>query len=867
MAGIPSGVTKSESPLENLLSDLIENLSESEKSKVLSYQEELKASKKQVLDLQRERNTREEAAESFGLSREVIEKSLKVYDESIEMTSKKFLEASKNIAGQLEGFTSSSSLSDEQISNVKAYIEMSKNTEDIQEAVEEFSKSSKEPSKMVDTFKSSVSSITDSLLNSSLGMFSVITSPLEDLLGIKVNDMIKGGFSKIFKRKEKEEDAGEFLQKKVPARADNLKRAGLIGSAAVFISESINKLLGRKGVSGEDSGLGDFAAGSLASSTVRGLGPALLKGAGIASLAGGILWGVIDGIIAVGEADNWGVSKISASLGGFFGGTGEGGDIKDAFKNAGKFAMTGAGVGMLTGGPIGALAGGLAGAVLGGVLGWIGGENIAQFFQGVGDWFKEQLANVKTWLNENTEDIELIKTSVIQIGRSLFGPLIDGFSSVFSGITFRFNSIKEILGDDELTFWQKTGSIGKEIILGIVEVPYNFVKGGLSSFFGSRWTTMSDILGDDELTVWQKIGSIGKEIIGGIVDRIVSFTDGILIGADATIKLFLNDEWDAKYEIFKTKIGEWFSLIIDPIVGGITGFFSGWKTRFENISEIAFDEDKSLWKKVLGVVRELILGVLDGPFNIVKGWIDGMKDNKIFQDLSEKFTSWFTNIADSIGEWIWSILPGFLQKGLQFVGLGKDQELKGSKNPTPDEAAYYTNADYAKKSLPVPETVGTNQGIIDKYSSYYGTEQPIKETQSKEDEGFFKKTGAFFKDFFKDSFKGLTSSVEDAIIYKDGQIIKTHPEDSIVATQNSPILLNENKQAAKLSFNPYSESYKSTAKEVTAIQTPIEISDNPAFNKMVTLLSSILDTLKDKEMAPSITELRMPGKLDFELLR
>ena len=95
-----------------------------------------------------------------------------------------------------------------------------------------------------------------------------------------------------------------------------------------------------------------------------------------------------DGIMGWTMSEDWGVSNISGFLGGFFGGTGSG--IKNAFTNAGKFALLGAGVGALFGGPVGALAGGLVGAAIGGILGFIGGEKIAKSFDGIGAFFQRQ---------------------------------------------------------------------------------------------------------------------------------------------------------------------------------------------------------------------------------------------------------------------------------------------------------------------------------------------------------------------------------------------------------------------------------------------------------------------------------------------
>ena len=68
--------------------------------------------------------------------------------------------------------------------------------------------------------------------------------------------------------------------------------------------------------------------------------------------------------------------------------------IKNAFKNAGKWALVGAGIGTLIVPVVGTIVGGLAGAVIGGILGWIGGEKLAKGFDGLGAWFYKQFSDL-----------------------------------------------------------------------------------------------------------------------------------------------------------------------------------------------------------------------------------------------------------------------------------------------------------------------------------------------------------------------------------------------------------------------------------------------------------------------------------------
>ena len=409
-------------------------------------------------------------------------------------------------------------------------------------------------------------------LETMMGPLQVITKPMEDFFNFNLVDTMKSGVSSafsgvkgLFSRKDKIEDSSppssnisksplglpsldtpsfmdssdtdetkDFLSERVRPTKRNLLQAGVIGASSVYLADIIEDALSGGGGAGDDGSFLDGLTGGLVG-TASGLMPKILKAGGLLALVGGIFWGVVDGILAGGKAEEWGVSKISATIAGFFAGSEGKGGIENAFKNAPKLALIGVGIGM-AGGPLGMLAGGLIGAVVGGILGYIGAENLAKFFDGVGEWFVNTIGNVKAWLDENPENVSAIKESALQILSLTFGPLIDGVKAVFTGISFRFNNVKEILGDDETSLWTKAGLIAKEIVLGIVEVPWNFAKGGLASFFGERWKTMTDIAGDEETSLWTKIGTIGKEIISGIVDKTVEFVGGMLKLGDGGIQ-------------------------------------------------------------------------------------------------------------------------------------------------------------------------------------------------------------------------------------------------------------------------------------------------------------------------------------------
>ena len=127
-------------------------------------------------------------------------------------------------------------------------------------------------------------------------------------------------------------------------------------------------------------------SGSLGKALATTLGPQLLKLLPAAALVAGLALAVKDGFEGYAKSKEWGVSKTSGVMGAVLGGTESG--MKNAFANAGKWALIGAGYGMIGGIP-GIIIGGLVGAAIGGILGFIGGKKLASTFDAIGTWFKD----------------------------------------------------------------------------------------------------------------------------------------------------------------------------------------------------------------------------------------------------------------------------------------------------------------------------------------------------------------------------------------------------------------------------------------------------------------------------------------------
>lgn len=226
-----------------------------------------------------------------------------------------------------------------------------------------------------------------------LGPMNLLLKPMEEAFGFSLSGSLIGGLKKMGggiasgvssvgssfrkgKRESKQEELGAYGSELEYDGALREKDILKVDPGAAYLGSILaDDTEGKEGILG---GLFDGNIGRMAAT----LFPALAKALPFAALAGGILWGIIDGLATMDMADEWGVSNISAFLGGFLSGTDSG--WSGAISGAGKFSLIGAGIGAMFG-PMGILAGALLGGAIGGVLGYFEAEDVAQFVDGALD--------------------------------------------------------------------------------------------------------------------------------------------------------------------------------------------------------------------------------------------------------------------------------------------------------------------------------------------------------------------------------------------------------------------------------------------------------------------------------------------------
>lgn len=347
-----------------------------------------------------------------------------------------------------------------------ALAEVKNNMEEQNSKIKEFF------SNTLDNFKRALDKNSDVIKASILGPFSLLVSPLEEFFGGDAWDIMKGGFAKIFGKKD---------GKKRPTISDLVKK-GEIG--ALFLANKLEEIFGKKDKDKNKKGLLDMLK-----VPVTGLAGTLMKAGAFAAIIGSLIMAVVDGIKGMKLAEMWGTGKVAGFIGGFLGGTEKG--WKGAFKNAGKWALMGVGVGFMTAGPIGAIIGGLLGGAIGGILGFIGGENIAKFFQKIFNWGKSTLNKAADFL-KNNQIVQWITESFKNL-MSFFGETLQSLGAVFKGeksfiqfVSDFAGSVFKFLGNQVDTFL-KTNPIGQFIDKWIINPIVKFFQGigDTFAFFGS----------------------------------------------------------------------------------------------------------------------------------------------------------------------------------------------------------------------------------------------------------------------------------------------------------------------------------------------------------------------------------------------
>lgn len=605
----------------------------------------------------------------------------------------------------------------------------------------------------------------DSLRGAFLGPINLLMKPIEDFTGktFALSSLLDGSatlFKKVFFKKP--------IMKKHPSESDLVKNKEL---GPLFLVDFFKKHLDKnkktdsllpsispqiktegifKSLTKGFSSFGSMIGGALLAGgkKIASLASMVAKFASPVAIITAIVMAVIDGIKAIFKSKDWGASKISSFFAGFFSSTSSG--WKGAFSGMGKWALLGVGIGLPFAPPIGPIVGGILGAVIGGILGFIGGQKIAVAFDKMGSWFKEIA-------------FPAIGNFFVNIGNGIK----NFFVSMWNGIKGFFSSLKEKLlsyfkGFSDI--WNSDKSIGRKLgetvryaIIGIIKfITYPFVKLG-------------------ELLV-----KGGKAVVGFF--KKINFKE-----------IFLN-MWEAIKKPF-IKGG----IFIKDLTKSIFGFFK--KINFGEIFSNIWNTLKKPFVKGGIFVKNI--------FKSLKKWIKKLDFKDFFMGIWEKIKGFPSIIGNGIKKIISRLSEIFSWTNIKTV-LGNTGEFLlniGNKIMTfiYDFFAGLFNVDTTWEEFKGGVSDIINKFLINPLKSAFGAIMDAF-TLIGDTFGFIGSQGwSFFSSLidgslgtkFEEYRRSLgrydykEETVDDAIIRKDGSIVRTSPDDNIIATKNNPLDISE----------------------------------------------------------------------------
>jgi len=470
-----------------------------------------------------------------------------------------------------------------------------------------------------------------------LGPFRLITEPLEKLGGWDFEKSIADGLGKGSKKL-----FGLFFgNKKVPPKRSQMLKTH--PEAVYMVDELTSKSKKDKGLLDKINSLFGLGPGFL-TGVIPGLVKGISKMGPFIAIGAAIGLMIKDGIKASKLADEWGVSKASAIVGGVLGGTKKG--LEGAFSNMGKWALLGAGAGTLIAPGLGTLVGGLIGAAFGGILGWIGGENIAQIVEKIRNFFKDP---EKELTNEYETQLKEFREKHKDSKRDESGKLIDAVARAQEeSLENTTKYLKE--GGETLTtsYGKKYGFFGK--LWGAFNDWYNAQGKKILNSIPSKYPLAYKLANS-----WYKADAVIGTSLGagfGIIGDF--FVMGATWVKDSVIKLGAGI--GKFFGTLKDKVKDFFK----PMTDKIQSFMDS-----ENKWEWIKDEFKELGKKIFGGIIDKVDSYLklDEKWEWVKEGVGKLVNG--IMDFVNGIFSFFEYAGDVIGKE--GVLGGLVALGSDMV--------------------------------------------------------------------------------------------------------------------------------------------------------------------------------------------------------
>lgn len=380
--------------------------------------------------------------------------------------------------------------------------------------------------------------------------------------------------------------------------------SGLKGLKSVFS--------GVKGVGGLFGGAKTAVGGILggAKTALTGTaGKALLGAAPIAAGIAGIGIGIVDAVKSIGRTeemlgDNKLTSKISAGIGGFFGGQGKGvtDENRTTGQKVGSIALNtakGAGIGAAIGSIIpgvGTAVGAAVGGGVGLIGGLIGGDNIAKALKDFNTFVTDQIKKIPDVISKVTSTIG-----------STFQNIANTTSDTFSNITTNALENFKNVGSKALDTFNELGTKGFEVFNNLSSKFFETVSNvlnGASKVFNNITSNVSESLSNVVRNVMNTFSNIGTSALNAFNNI-----------ANGVMNIFSN---------ISAKVYETFSNIANSVVNIFSSIASNVANTLSNVIN-----------KIVNVFND----IKTNAFNFIKNTASKFIDNAkvTIQSTASKF--------------------------------------------------------------------------------------------------------------------------------------------------------------------------------------------------------------------------------------
>ena len=268
-------------------------------------------------------------------------------------------------------------------------------------------------------------------------------------------------------------------------------------------------------ISGIAAAWGSGAISAAMAATVPALGMTVGKVLSIGSFIGALALAIYDGVTGFFKSDEWGVSKVSGFLGGFFAGTKEKGSWVGMGTQAAKYGALGAAAGSFI--PlVGTAIGGAVGVIIGGILGYFGGERIAKAFDAMGKFIGDMWGKVTLAV------------------KNAFRPIVEWFQEKFQWVKDKVVAFGQTkVGGEIVTAWTTVTDFIRDNVWNPIASWFTGLWKWASEGIAAGWTNVTDFVKGK----WNALVCWFEEVLGWA-------ESGILKGW-TNISDFIKGKWDA----------------------------------------------------------------------------------------------------------------------------------------------------------------------------------------------------------------------------------------------------------------------------------------------------------------------------------